>query len=139
MTRNQLVTTIAIAMTACAFAAPERRGVFDLSWYTVDGGGATFSTGGGFTLGGTIGQPDAGAVMTGGQFTLAGGFWLAATSGAPLACLADLNHDGVVDATDLGLLLGSWGVDGIGDLNGDNIVNAADLGILLGAWGDCPG
>ena len=49
-------------------------GIYDLSWYTIDGGGGTFSTGGGFSLGGTIGQPDAG-VMAGGDYTLAGGFW----------------------------------------------------------------
>src|SRR5947209_7052483 len=35
---------------------------FDLTWYTVDGGGGTFSTStnGFYQLGGTIGQPDAG-------------------------------------------------------------------------------
>ncbi len=47
---------------------------YDLSWSTVDGGGATFSTGGDYTLGGTIGQPDAGE-MSGGGHTLQGGFW----------------------------------------------------------------
>jgi hypothetical protein len=47
---------------------------YDLSWNTVDGGGHTFSTGGRYTLGGTIGQPDAGA-LTGGGYTLGGGFW----------------------------------------------------------------
>ena len=47
---------------------------YDLSWWTVDGGGATFSTGGGYALGGTVGQPDAG-VLTGGDYTLGGGFW----------------------------------------------------------------
>jgi hypothetical protein len=47
---------------------------YDLSWWTVDAGGHTFSTGGGYTLGGTIGQPDAGA-LTGGDYTLGGGFW----------------------------------------------------------------
>jgi len=47
---------------------------YDLSWYTIDGGGATFSTGGSYSLGGTIGQPDAG-MMSGGSFTLVGGFW----------------------------------------------------------------
>jgi hypothetical protein len=41
---------------------------YGLSWWTVDGGGHTFSTGGGYSLGATAGQPDAG-VMTG------GGFW----------------------------------------------------------------
>lgn len=49
-------------------------GDYDLSWSTVDGGGGTFSTGGDFSLGGTIGQHDAG-VMSGGVYTLASGFW----------------------------------------------------------------
>lgn len=47
---------------------------YDLSWYTIDGGGATFSTGGSYSLGGSIGQPDAG-VVSGGSYTLNGGFW----------------------------------------------------------------
>lgn len=46
---------------------------FDVSWHSVDGGGGT-SAGGKFTLTGSVGQPDAGA-MSGGQFTLSGGFW----------------------------------------------------------------
>src|SRR5437867_10568343 len=49
--------------------------IMDLSWNTVDGGGYTYSTGGTFGLGGTIGQPDAGNSMTGGTFGLQGGFW----------------------------------------------------------------
>ncbi|MFO0827915.1 MAG: hypothetical protein U0572_07160 [Phycisphaerales bacterium] len=51
------------------------------------------------------------------------------------SCLVgDLDGDGVVGATDLGLLLGAWGGAGAADLNGDGIVGSADLGILLGAW-----
>lgn len=46
----------------------------DLSRYTIDGGGATFSTSGSYSLGGTIGQPDAGR-MSSGSYTLLGGFW----------------------------------------------------------------
>ncbi len=53
--------------------------------------------------------------------------------------MADLNHDGIVDGADLGMLLGSWGVCSeaccSGDLNGDGIVDGADLGALLGSWG----
>lgn len=56
---------------AIAFA---QSGGYDLSWWTVDGGGATFSTGGAYRLGGTIGQPDAGE-LSGGNYTLYGGFW----------------------------------------------------------------
>ena len=48
---------------------------YDLSWWTVDGGGTTSSTGGGYTLGGTAGQPDVGAPLSVGDYTLIGGFW----------------------------------------------------------------
>ncbi len=48
-------------------------GTFELTWFTVDGGGGT-SSGGDFVLSGTIGQPDAGT-LAGGDFTLRGGFW----------------------------------------------------------------
>ena len=49
-------------------------GPYDLSWSTVDGGGHTFSTGGDYSLGGTVGQPDPG-LLTGGDYALGGGFW----------------------------------------------------------------
>lgn len=58
---------------------------YAINWFTVDGGGGT-STGGTYTVTGTIGQPDAGRLI-GGNFTLEGGFWgiIAAiqTEGAP--------------------------------------------------------
>ncbi len=58
---------------------------YSIDWSTVDGGGGT-STGGVYSVSGTIGQPDAGT-MSGGNYTLTGGFWgiLAAvqTPGAP--------------------------------------------------------
>jgi len=54
------------------------RSGYDLSWWTVDGGGGTFSTGGAYSLGGTAGQPDAGW-RAGGGYTLAGGFWRGGT------------------------------------------------------------
>ena len=49
-------------------------GGYDLTWNKVDGGGATFSTGGGYELGGTAGQADTGN-LTGSGYALAGGFW----------------------------------------------------------------
>ncbi len=54
-------------------------GGYDLSWWTVDGGGGR-SSGGAYTLRGTVGQPDAGE-MTGGSFRLVGGFWGGAGGG----------------------------------------------------------
>ena len=48
---------------------------YTLDWWTADGGGTTSSAGGGtYSLGGTIGQPDAGA-SSGGTYALSGGFW----------------------------------------------------------------
>ena len=46
-------------------------GGYDLSWWSFDSGGGTAS-GGGFTLTGSLGQPDAGE-LHGGGFTLSGG------------------------------------------------------------------
>ena len=46
---------------------------FSLDWFSVDGGGGV-STGGVYSVSGTIGQPDAG-MMSGGNFLLQGGFW----------------------------------------------------------------
>ena len=54
-------------------------GGFDLSWSTIDGGGSTFSTGASYSLGGTVGQPDAGA-SSGGTYQLTGGFWSASAT-----------------------------------------------------------
>src|SRR5688500_14391367 len=47
---------------------------FSISRFTIDGGGGTRSTGGGFGVGGTIGQPDAGSLFAS-PFVLSGGFW----------------------------------------------------------------
>src|SRR2546421_11850333 len=59
---------------------------YSIDWFTIDGGGGT-STGGVYSVSGTIGQPDAGH-MSGGNYTIDGGFWgiIAAvqTPGAPL-------------------------------------------------------
>jgi len=71
--------------------------------------------------------------------TQTGPFNIEIIAPAAPACPADLNHDGVVNGADLGLMLGSWGpcAGCAADLNHDNIVNGADLGLLLGSWGVC--
>jgi hypothetical protein len=53
-------------------------------------------------------------------------------------CDGDLNGDGVVDVSDLLILLSAWGQVGVpGDINGDGAIDVADLLLLLGAWGPC--
>jgi hypothetical protein len=47
---------------------------------------------------------------------------------------ADLDFDGTVGPSDLAILLGAWGGDGLADLDLDGTVGPADLAILLGSW-----
>jgi hypothetical protein len=55
------------------YAAP--RSGYEISWYTIDGGGAQDLSGGTYTLSGTVGQFDAGS-QSGGSYALAGGYWV---------------------------------------------------------------
>jgi hypothetical protein len=57
---------------------------YSIGWYRVSGGGGV-STGGRYSIGGTVGQHDAGG-MSGGGYSLTGGFWAlyaVQTPGAP--------------------------------------------------------
>ena len=47
---------------------------YSIDWYKVSGGGGT-STGGTYTVSGTIGQHDASGAMSGGNYSVTGGFW----------------------------------------------------------------
>jgi hypothetical protein len=73
---------------------------YSIDWFTIDGGGGT-STGGVYTVSGTIGQPDAGH-MSGGNFTIDGGFWgiIAAiqTPGSPILRVVHTSTNTVVIA-----------------------------------------
>lgn len=97
-------------------------GQFVIEWSSIDGGGGV-SSGGQYSLSGTVGQPDAG-YLYGGQFEIAGGFhtggelcivnftdfakfsefWLVSSAGLE----ADLYPDGTVDGKDLGELINLW-------------------------------
>jgi len=80
---------LAIALFGVALLAPSARAQstnYSISWHTIGGGGGT-SSGGNFTVSGTIGQP-ATSAMSGGSYSLTGGFWsiiaTVQTPGAPL-------------------------------------------------------
>jgi outer membrane protein assembly factor BamB len=58
----------------------------------------------------------------------------AGTSGSSIP--GDLNHDGIVNITDLSIMLSNWGTtNAVADINSDGIVNITDLSILLSHWG----
>jgi hypothetical protein len=78
MIRNA-VALLSLTLTAGAQS-------YSINWFTIDGGGGT-SAGGVYSVSGTIGQPDAGGPMAGGNYSLIGGFWslvAVQTHGAPL-------------------------------------------------------
>jgi len=112
-------------------------GGFELTWFSVDGGGGTGS-GGDFVLRGTIGQPDAGD-HAGGDFTLRGGFGLPAAGCGD--CPTDSNGSGDTEAFDLAILLGAWGPvtpdSACLDADENGFIEAFDLAVLLGSWGPC--
>ena len=75
--------TLALAVLlvlAAGVAVYAQAGGYDLTWNTMDNGGTTLASGGGYTLRGTAGQPDA-AIWAGGGYTLFGGFWHAGAAG----------------------------------------------------------
>lgn len=73
-------------MALLAPSAPGQSANYSIVWHTIAGGGGT-SSGGNYTVNGTIGQHST-AVMSGGAYSVTGGFWgiIAAiqTPGAPL-------------------------------------------------------
>ncbi len=102
-------------------------GDYDLSWYTIDGGGG-ISKGGSYTLTGTIGQPDA-AYSNGGSFELLGGFWVG-------GALCIVNFD------DFARFADQWLENGPSlpaDLNSDEVVDFYDLELFVRVWlAHCP-
>jgi hypothetical protein len=79
---KKVILLFSLLIPAISFAQS-----YSIDWSTIDGGGGT-STGGVYSVSGTIGQPDAGATLSGGNYSVDGGFWSFAavvqTPGAPL-------------------------------------------------------
>jgi hypothetical protein len=130
--RTLLISVMMSLLLGSALA--QSGGGYELSWWTIDGGGITFATGGSFDLGSTLGQPDASNPLTGGAFSLTGGFWFAP------ACVptnGDVNRNGCVDDADLLQVLFAFGASGSNpaDVNCDQVVDDADLLVVLFNFG----
>lgn len=91
---SMVLTALLITTGAYAIAQPT------INWFTIDGGGDMFTAGGTLQLSGTIGQADAGVVMTGGTFELVGGFWAVAVP-VECTCLGDMNGDTLLNGDDV--------------------------------------
>jgi hypothetical protein len=72
---------------------------YSIDWYKVAGGGAMNTTGGIYSVSGTVGQPEAGPTMIGGVYAMTGGFWAiyaVQTAGAPLLTITLVGNQVVV-------------------------------------------
>ena len=128
---------LAVFLTIGWVASPASAQPYTIDWYTIDGGGGSMS-GGGYTLSGTVGQPDAGGPMAGAGFTLSGGYW--AAGDAPPVCVPDFTHDGILDFFDVVTFLGLFAAtDPSADINEDGIWDFFDVITFLGLFAaGCP-
>ncbi len=70
---------VSIAFFSTLALAGSATATLSIARWTIDAGGTTQAAGGSLRLGGSIGQPDAGA-SSGGSLTLLSGFWLGGVS-----------------------------------------------------------
>jgi len=114
---------------------------YSIDWYKIAGGGGT-STGGTYTVSGTIGQPDASSAMTGGNYSITGGFWaliqVVQTPGAPTLYISHSGNSVTVywqnvsgwnlhQNGNLATPIGSWSASSTPTLvNGTNYLNIAN-------------
>lgn len=139
-------------VTALAAAAAAASGAqLAIDWFSIDAGGATTITGGGFSMSVTVGQPDIGR-LNGGGIEYVGGFRAVHLAALRSKVVGDLTCDGALDAEDIDPFFLALGNPAIymaqypgcninrADVNEDKAVDAEDIDpffACLGAGG-CP-
>jgi hypothetical protein len=112
-----------------------QQNMYEISSSSYSGGGG-LSSGGEFSVVGTVGQA-ATEPIQGGAFQFLSGYL---ASECVIYAPSDLNFDGETNAIDLGVFLLNWGEcpNGMlgcpGDVNYDSHVNSQDLGFILIEW-----
>jgi hypothetical protein len=120
---NSLVLAVVCSLVLqSAFCFRASGQSYTIDWYKIAGGGCT-STGGTYQVTGTIGQPDAGGVMSGGNYSVTGGFWslisVVQTPGAPKLYIAHAGNSVTV----------YWQ-----NVSGWNLVQNGNLTTPLASW-----
>ena len=122
-----IATTGVVAMTAKSGSD------FDISWFSIDSGGGS-SDREIWEVTGTMGQPDAGAPLSGGPWTVTGGFSIEIAEGGGGFRRGDCNADDSTNIADAIFLLSF--ISGMGDdppceescnANNDSSSNIADV------------
>jgi len=127
---------IALLLGAIHFPTTVHAQSYSIDWYKIAGGGGT-STGGTFSVAGTVGQSDASPAMLGGNYTLTGGFWslisVVQAAGTPSLAIRLSGSDVVISWPNTGsytlqqssdLVSGSWTTSGyaVNTVNGTNSI-----------------
>jgi hypothetical protein len=135
---KQLLLVISLLIFKSSFAQS-----YSIDWYKIAGGGGT-STGGVYTVSGTIGQHDAGGQMTGGSYSLTGGFWslisVVQTAGMPNLTISQVGNQAIVSwdsavtgwtlQTNVNLATPTWG-NYLGPIGNNRATNASPKGNLF--------
>ena len=139
-----LVLRLGFILLLSAFCFRVSAQNYSIDWHKVAGGGGT-STGGVYSVSGTIGQADASAnnAMSGGGYSLTGGFWslyAVQTSGAPLLTITYASNQAVISwpssatgwtlQTNSNLATGNWG-NYLGQIVNNSVTNAPLKGNLF--------
>ena len=134
---KKLLFLLGLLLSGISFAQQ-----YSIDWYKISGGGGT-STGGVYSVSGTIGQHDAGGPMTGGNYSLTGGFWAlyaVQTPGAPLLTITYVGNQAIVSwspsvtgwtlQTNNNLATGAWG-NYSGLVVNNTVTNSPPIGNLF--------
>ena len=130
---------LSILLTWVTFAVSAQ---YSIDWYKISGGGGT-SSGGTYSVGGTIGQPDASGAMSGGNYSMTGGFWslyAVQMPGAPLLTISYAGNQTIVSwfpsvtgwtlQTNANLATPTWG-NYLGPVVNNSATNAPPKGNLF--------
>jgi hypothetical protein len=136
--KRLLIISSLLAVAAAAHAQQ-----YSINWYKVSGGGGT-STGGVYSVSGTIGQPDASGAMSGGNYSVTGGYWsliqVVQTPGAPLLSISYSGNQAIVSwnpsvtgwtlQTNNNLTTGAWG-NYLGAVVNNSVTNSPPTGTVF--------
>ncbi len=140
-TWRTFVVQLGFLVLASSFCLTTLGQTYTIDWYKISGGGGT-STGGTYTVSGTIGQPDAGAAMSGGNYSITGGFWslisVVQTAGLPNLLISHAGNSVIVSWPNTGsytlqqcsnLAGASWTTSGytVTTANGTNSITVTPL------------
>jgi uncharacterized repeat protein (TIGR01451 family) len=126
------------AVVLTLLAVPAVAQTYEISWWTVDAGGAMGNAGGTFVVDSTAGQADAGGPFAASPYVLHSGFWAiaAGAAGGPQADLSAAKTDGQTTAIPGQLVTYTLTVANAGpaDVSGATVSDVVPAALVGAAW-----